>query len=327
MIKQYILGLIGCVWGLLSVHAQTISVHDPVMIQEDGTYYLFCTGRGITVWSSKDMENWERESSVFSEAPLWAKEVVPDFRNHIWAPDISFHNGQYYLYYSVSSFAKNTSAIGVTTNKTLDSNSPDFEWVDQGIVIESVPGRDMWNAIDPNIITDENGDNWMAFGSFWSGLKLVKLSEDLLSVENGPDDWHTIARRERSFGLDERDPGDAALEAPFIFKKDNFYYLFVSYDLCCRGENSTYKMVVGRSEKLQGPYLDRDGKSMYEGGGTLVLEGNEDWYGVGHNASYTFDNKDYLIFHGYDAQQDGRPMLFVRKISWDKESWPSVSID
>ncbi|WP_186754097.1 arabinan endo-1,5-alpha-L-arabinosidase [Echinicola salinicaeni] len=327
MIKKCILGLICCAWGIFSVQAQTISVHDPVMIQEEGTYYLFCTGRGIAVWSSKDMENWERESSVFSEAPRWAKEVVPDFRNHIWAPDISYHNGQYYLYYSVSSFAKNTSAIGVATNTTLDTNSPDFEWKDHGIVIESVPGRDMWNAIDPNIITDENGENWMSFGSFWSGLKLVKLSDDLLSVENGPDDWHTIARRERSFELDERNPGDAALEAPFIFKKDNYYYLFVSFDLCCRGERSTYKMVVGRSEKLQGPYLDKTGMSMYNGGGTLVLEGNEDWYGVGHNAAYTFENKDYLIFHGYDAQQNARPRLFIREISWDKEGWPMVSID
>lgn len=313
-------------FGFLSVEAQTIPVHDPVMIKADDTYYLFCTGRGIAVWSSTDMENWEREAPVFPEARSWAKEVVPDFKNHIWAPDISFHNGQYYLYYSISAFAKNTSAIGVATNKTLDPKSPDSKWIDHGIVIESVPGRDMWNAIDPNIITDEQGDTWMAFGSFWAGLKLVRLSGDMMSVKNGPDDWYTIVRRPRSFELDERDPGDAAAEAPFIFKKNGYYYLFVSFDLCCRGEKSTYKMMVGRSEELKGPYLDKEGDSLYNGGGTLVLEGNEDWYGVGHNAAYSFDGKDYLIFHGYDASENGRPRLFIREVKWDEEGWPEVSI-
>ncbi|GAB3659365.1 arabinan endo-1,5-alpha-L-arabinosidase [Echinicola sediminis] len=296
------------------------------MAKEGGTYYLFSTGRGIAVWSSDDMENWEREEPVFAEAPAWAKEVVPDFKNHIWAPDISYHNGRYYLYYSISTFAKNTSAIGVATNKTLDPDSADFKWTDHGIVVESVPGRDLWNAIDPNIITDEQGNKWMAFGSFWAGLKLVRLSEDLLSVKNGAEDWYTITRRPRTFALDERDPGDAAVEAPFIFKKDGYYYLFVSFDLCCRGENSTYKMMVGRSKDLQGPYVDKEGKSLYQGGGTLVLEGNEDWYGVGHNAAYTFDGLDYLVFHGYEAKENGTPRLFVREIDWDDEGWPKVTL-
>ncbi|MDN3668517.1 arabinan endo-1,5-alpha-L-arabinosidase [Echinicola jeungdonensis] len=324
--KKYLLGF----WFVLAfsisgAQSQTISVHDPVMTKEGNTYYLFCTGRGIAVWSSQDMENWERQPAVFKEAPGWARDVVPDFKNHIWAPDISYHNGSYYLYYSISSFAKNTSAIGVATNKTLDPNSPDFNWVDHGKVIESVPGRDMWNAIDPNIIADESGGKWMTFGSFWGGLKLVKLTEDMLSVQNGPEDWFTIARRERSFELDERDPGDAAIEAPFIFKKDGFYYLFVSFDLCCRGENSTYKMMVGRSKLIKGPYYDKEGQRMDQGGGTLVLQGNQDWYGVGHNSAYSFEGKDYLIFHGYDAHQNGRPRLFVREISWDKEGWPEIS--
>lgn len=322
--KTPIITLLLLMAGLMAAMAQTIPVHDPVMIKEDGTYYLFCTGRGIAVWSSPDRENWEREEPVFAEAPDWAQDVVPDFRNHIWAPDISYHHGQYYLYYSISSFAKNTSAIGVATNKTLDPSSPDFKWTDHGIVIESVPGRDMWNAIDPNIIADEEGSTWMTFGSFWEGLKLVRLSDDLLSVQNGPEDWYTLVRRKRTFELDERDPGDAAAEAPFIFKKDGYYYLFVSFDLCCRGDKSTYKMMVGRSKNIKGPYLDRSGQSMYEGGGTIVLEGNADWYGVGHNSTYTFDGKDYLVFHGYDARDNGKARLLIREISWDENGWPHV---
>ncbi len=119
-----------------------ISVHDPVMMKEGDTYYLFATGRGISVWSSPDINNWKKEESVFASAP-WVQEVIPDFKNHIWAPDISFHQGKYFLYYSVSSFGKNTSAIGVTTNLKLDPQSPDYKWEDHGIVVRSVPGRDL----------------------------------------------------------------------------------------------------------------------------------------------------------------------------------------
>jgi arabinan endo-1,5-alpha-L-arabinosidase len=297
-------------------------VHDPVVIKQDNRFYLFCTGNGITVYSSNDLNNWKPENQVFDKAPEWTKNVVVDFKNHIWAPDISFHNGQYYLYYSVSSFAKNTSAIGVATNKTLDSKSKNFKWVDHGIVIESVPNRDMWNAIDPNLIFDENNTPYLSLGSFWSGLKLVKLNKNLTSIAE-PQEWHTIAKRERSFKLDDKDPGDAALEAPFIFKKDGFYYLFVSFDLCCRGKDSTYKVVVGRSEKITGPYVDDKGIAMNEGGGKLLIEGNENWFGAGHNSVYSFDGKDYIFYHAYDAHKNGFPVGQKSELIWTN-GWPSL---
>ena len=143
---------------MLSLKAQTetISVHDPVIIRQDSIYYIFCTGNGISVFSSTDMKNWKKERPVFDTAPQWAVKEIPGFRGHIWAPDISYHNGLYYLYYAVSAFGKNTSAIGVTTNKTLNPLDKNFNWLDHGKVIESVPGRDMWNAIDPNLIFAEN---------------------------------------------------------------------------------------------------------------------------------------------------------------------------
>src|SRR6476619_7281486 len=100
-----------------------ISVHDPVIIRQDSTYYIFCTGFGISVFSSTDMKNWKKEKAVFDTAPQWAVKEIPGFRGHIWAPDIIYHNGQYYLYYAVSAIGKNTSAIGVATNKTLDTTS------------------------------------------------------------------------------------------------------------------------------------------------------------------------------------------------------------
>ncbi|PRX46853.1 arabinan endo-1,5-alpha-L-arabinosidase [Salegentibacter salegens] len=306
-----------------SVDAQEIRVHDPVVAEQDGTFYLFNTGRGISVHSSTDLENWKREEPVFSEKPEWTDEVVEDFKNHIWAPDIFHKNGTYYLYYSVSSFGKNTSAIGVATNKTLNPEDDDFEWVDHGIVVQSVPNRDMWNAIDPNMIEDEEGTVWMSFGSFWNGLKLVKMNEDLKSIAK-PEEWHTIARRERSFEIPNEDPGDAALEAPFIFKKHGYYYQFLSWDLCCRGDESTYKVVVGRSKDVKGPYVDKEGKPLNEGGGTLVIQGNENWYGAGHNSTYTFNGKDYMFFHAYDANDEGAPKLKIKELSWDK-GWPTVA--
>lgn len=126
-------------------------VHDPVMIKEKNKYYLFCTGNGISVFSSTDMKNWRKEMPVFSKTPEWVTKALPNYKgNSMWAPDISYHNGKYYLYYAVSSFGKNTSCIGVAINKTLDSASKDFEWKDMGRLIQSVPGRDQWNAIDPN---------------------------------------------------------------------------------------------------------------------------------------------------------------------------------
>nr|WP_322624666.1 arabinan endo-1,5-alpha-L-arabinosidase [uncultured Flavobacterium sp.] len=298
-------------------------VHDPVMIKQDKTYYLFCTGHGISVYSSPDMKNWTAEKPVFAEQPQWATTVAPDFKGHIWAPDVSYHNGQYYLYYSVSSFAKNTSAIGVATNKTLNPKDKDFKWIDHGIVIESVPNRDLWNAIDPNLVFDENNTAWLTFGSFWNGLKMVKLNADLVSIAKQPEEWYTVARRERSFKLDDKDPGDAALEAPFVFKKDGYYYLFLSWDYCCRGENSTYKVVVGRSKTVTGPYVDATGKELFQGGGTLVIEGNKNWAGVGHNSTYMFDGKDYLIFHGYDNAKKGAPKLIIKEMKWNN-GWPVV---
>jgi arabinan endo-1,5-alpha-L-arabinosidase len=299
-----------------------IPVHDPVIIREDSTYYIFATGNGISVFSSNDMKYWKREKPVFDTPPQWAKDAIPGFRSSIWAPDISYHNGLYYLYYSVSAFGKNTSCIGVATNKTLNRASKDFKWADHGKVVQSVPARDMWNAIDPNLIIDENKTPWLVFGSFWNGMKLVKLKDDLVTIAQ-PEVWFTVASRKRDPVLPDSVAGDAAIEAPFIYKHDKFYYLFVSFDYCCRGEKSTYKMMVGRSEKVSGPYMDKNGVSMNAGGGSLLLEGNKSWYGVGHNAVALFNGNDYLVYHAYDANDRGRSKLQIEKIIW-VNGWPSV---
>lgn len=178
----------------------------------------------------------------------------------------------------------------------------------------------MWNAIDPNLIRDEGGTPWLAFGSFWHGIKLVRLTADGTAVAS-PEEWYTVASRSRNPVLPDSVAGDAAIEGPFIFRKDNYYYLFVSFDYCCRGEKSTYKVMVGRSQQVQGPYVDRDGVPMNLGGGSLVVEGDKEWHGAGHSATVTFDGTDYLVFHGYDAADGGRSKLRIEKISWFN-GWP-----
>ncbi|HCX20293.1 MAG: arabinan endo-1,5-alpha-L-arabinosidase [Flammeovirgaceae bacterium] len=322
--KNLMLILMMFLLGTSYAQETDIGVHDPVMIKEGDTYYLFCTGWGISVWSSKDMKSWKKEESIFGrKPPEWTQEVVPGFAGHMWAPDVSYYDGQYYLYYSVSAFAKNTSAIGLVTNKTLDPSSPDFGWVDQGKVVQSVPFRDFWNAIDPNLIVDEDGYPWLNFGSFWGGIKMVKLVPDRDKIAE-PEEWLTLAKRNRSDTLLDNNPGDGAIEAPFIFKKDSMYYLFVSWDYCCRGENSTYKVVVGRSSDVKGPYLDKEGNRMDLGGGSLVIEGDKNWAGIGHNSAYTFDGKDYLVVHAYDVTDGGHSKLKILNMNWDENGWPLV---
>ncbi len=290
-----------------------ISVHDPVMIKQDSTYYLFATGRGINMWSSRDMLNWKSEKRVFDVAPKWAVDSVRGFNNHIWAPDISYYHGKYYLYYSVSTFGKNNSCIGVATNVTLHPDDPAYQWLDHGLLVQSKPEATNWNAIDANMIIGTDGLPYLAFGSFWEGIKIVKLKQDGLSVDQSLSALPTLARRQKG--------SENAIEAPFIFKKADYFYLFCSIDYCCKGAASTYKMIVGRSKNILGPYLDEQGLAMNEGGGTPVLAGNADWHGVGHNAVCTFGDEDYLIFHGYDAKDNGRSKLLLRKLSWEK-GWP-----
>ena len=162
----------------------------------------------------------------------------------------------------------------------------------------------------------------MTFGSFWEGIKLVKLIPNRTAIAK-PEEWYTIAKRKRSQFIADDKAGDAPIEAPFIFRKNGYFYLFVSWDYCCRGKESTYKVVVGRSKSISGPYLDKDGKSMFEGGGSLVIEGNSAFAGEGHNSAYSFGDKDYLVFHAYDVKDEGKSKLKVRVISWEN-NWPRV---
>jgi arabinan endo-1,5-alpha-L-arabinosidase len=165
--------------AILEQHGRRdVPVHDPSSIVKcHGEYWFFATGRGIASWRSADLANWQRGPRVFAEMPAWVTKVVPGQRGHFWAPDGIFHNGCYLLYYSVSRFGVNNSAIALVSNPTLDPDAADYHWTDHGVVVQSGTG-DNFNAIDPAVMPAADGRLWMAFGSFWNGIQLIELDPD-----------------------------------------------------------------------------------------------------------------------------------------------------
>jgi arabinan endo-1,5-alpha-L-arabinosidase len=292
-------------------------VHDPTVIKDGDTFYLFSTRAGIAVRCSKDLVSWRLCGDVFAHLPQWAVNDVPGLRG-IWAPDISYFNGRYHLYYSASTFGSNRSSIGLTINQTLDPTSNKYRWEDQGQVISSYKTDD-WNAIDPNIVIDEQGEPWMSFGSFWGGIKMRKIDAATGKLSTVDTKLYSLASRPRSADL----PG--AIEAPLIVRRGSHYYLFVSFDFCCRGANSTYNIRVGRSKRVTGPYLDREGRDLMEGGGTLVISGGKRWRGPGHCAILQDQTGYKLVYHAYDADARGVSTLRITSISWEAD-WPKVSV-
>jgi arabinan endo-1,5-alpha-L-arabinosidase len=295
------------------------NVHDPTLIKAGDTWYLFSTRAGIAVRCSPDLERWRLCGDVFGHLPGWAVEDVPGLRG-LWAPDVSYFAGRYHLYYSASTFGSNRSSIGLVTNETLDPSSDRFRWVDRGKVIGSTSGDD-WNAIDPNIVLDDGGRPWLSFGSFWGGIKLRKIDPTTGMLDPRDSTLYSLASRPRSPQL----PG--AIEAPFIYRHGGYYYLFVSFDFCCRGIESTYHVRVGRSRKVTGPYVDRDGKDMREGGGSIVVASEGRWRGPGHCTVVADGEGDSLVYHAYDAERRGVPTLRVAPLTWDAEGWPRIATE
>lgn len=286
-------------------------VHDPALAREAGRWVLFSTGPGILVRASGDLKTWRLLGSALPAVPAWALEKVPGARD-LWAPDIAWWQGRWLLYYSVSRFGTRRSVIGLATSSTLNPDTPGHPWRDEGLVVESSDSVD-WNAIDPHFAVDEQGAPWLAFGSYWGGIKLVRLNPRTCKpLEGAP--LRTLAAR----------PEAKAVEAPYLLRREGWHYLFASYDHCCRGASSTYKIRVGRSRRIGGPYRDRQGRLLTENGGTLVVQGEARWRGPGHCAVVRDGSRDLLVYHAYDAGQNGVPTLRIAQLRWDAQGWPSV---
>lgn len=317
-----------CLLALLLVLTSALCAHavqglakgvpDPTIIQskQDGRYYIFSTGRGIPIHRSNDLVNWERIGRVFdTSVPEWARLEVPGSRN-IWAPEISYFNGKYHLYYSVSTFGSQRSCVGLATNVNLHPASKDYKWIDQGKVVESAPGKTGFNAIDASPFIDKDGSIYLAFGSFWDGINMIHIDPATGKMPTFESRLYSLARR----------PVHHAIEAAYIINRNGYYYLFVSFDACCDGVKSTYRVMVGRSKRVTGPYLDIEGKRMTEGGGSLVLASHENWRGPGHNSILQTPNGDFMVHHTYDARETrGGRNLQIRPMLWTSQGWPVVA--
>ena len=313
--------LLSLIWGLmmfveiLPASAQTNlqfrnRVHDPSTIVRCGSeYWTFATGDGIKALHSTNLTDWRFAKPALAINPPWAKDVAAIHRDYFWAPDVIQSNGRYLLYFSVSSWGKNTSAIGLVTSPTLDPADARLTWTDQGIVVRSFATND-FNTIDPAVLFDADGKLWMAFGSYWSGIKLIELD---------PKTGQRIATNSPMFSLAHNE----SIEAAFIHRRDTNYFLFVNWGQCCRGTNSTYEIRIGRSAKVTGPYLDRDGRDMVLGGGTPFLDSKPPYYGPGHAGIITVDGQDWFSCHYYDGNHRGRSQMWVGKLSWGKDGWPN----
>lgn len=296
-----------------------VRVHDPSMFKQGNVYYVFSTGEeyglnqgNIQIRKSSDLASWELVGTVFQTTPDWIGQAIGGTPPNLWAPDISFFDGKYHLYYAGSRFGSNSSVIGLATNLTLDPSSPDYRWVDAGVVIQSTPA-DNWNAIDPNIGFDADGRPWLAFGSFWDGIKMRRIDLSTGKLDSADATLYRLASR-----------GGGPIEAPSIVYRQGFYYLFVSFDLCCRGADSSYKIMVGRAKQIAGPYADRDGKPMEQGGGTLVLDGRDRRRGPGGQTVFLDGTTYRMVSHYYDMLDLGISKLQIHDLNWTSDGWPTV---
>jgi arabinan endo-1,5-alpha-L-arabinosidase len=290
-----------------------VHVHDPSTIVKCGDeFWVFYTGRGVPCYRSQNLQAWEPGPPVFAKAPAWTKQAVPGQRdNYFWAPDIIHEGDRYLLYYVVSRFGKQTSAIGLATNATLNPGDPGFRWGDCGPVIQSCETND-FNAIDPAVCRDFDGKLWLAFGSFWSGIKLIELN---------PQTGKRLASDSPIYSLAHND----SIEAAYIYPHDHWYYLFVNWGLCCRGTNSTYEIRVGRAAKITGPYLDADGTDMLEDGGSPFLATRGAFIGPGHAGIVSRAGADWFSCHFYDGTRGGTSTLAILPLQWQTNGWPQIT--
>lgn len=312
-------------------------IHDPSIIRQGTIYYAFTTDPGANVVASNpgmgladglqircstDKVAWKICGQVFSAIPPAVLAVFPTL-NALWAPDVSFFNGLYHVYYAASGFGANHSLIGLATSPTLEPTDPAYHWTDRGIVLQSQT-TDNFNAIDPNILvdTDTSGNPshvWMQYGSFWGGIyqREIDPATGLLSTAN------TAVVNLATRPAVTNNP----IEGPSLVKKNGYYYLFVSFDYCCQTPitNSNYKIAVGRSTSANGPFADQTGTAMLQGGGTVLLAGNgTTWIAPGGQTVYLDPvNGDLITFHALKAAQNYLDYLFVNTITWTGD-WPTI---
>ncbi|RXJ70411.1 hypothetical protein CS022_23335 [Veronia nyctiphanis] len=321
-------------------------IHDPSITKLGNDYYIYSSSPLASFYTSTNLRDWKYKGNVFDDIPQWLKDKIPE-SDHIGSPDIHFYNDEYVLMYQSHKSGTCIAATGFATNKTLDPNDPNYKWIDKGEILRSAPlvpgvveffcgdqGK-FFNAIDATLFIDNDGKPWMAFGSsvgfpglnpdltspvHLGGVFLLELNPETLKPVNLAN-MITLASR----SVDDLVEGNYVVEGAYIQYREGYYYLYISHNRCCEGANTKYKVMVGRSTSVTGPYVDQKGKTLISGGGTLVVDRDRstNMIGTGHNDVYSEDGKDWLVHHGYDGQDDYKPKLNIREIKWDN-GWPRV---
>lgn len=294
-------------------------IHDPTWVEVDGIQVAFGTGveraadgGAIRVKTSPDGLVWTDAGTIGQGVPEWVEPTIGSVPPNIWAPHAFVRGERIYLYYAVSTFGVNVSALGLMTHDALDPADPTVGWVDRGVVLTS--GRsDNFNAIDAARIDTPDGKAWLSFGSWWDGIKMREIDPETGKLIDGDDTLYSLASR-----------GGGAIEAPSILEHEGKYYLFVSFDRCCNGIASTYNIRVGRADGVTGPYLDRDGVPMLTSGGTLLLGAGGDYRGPGGQEAFSTPGGDILVYHYYSLKAGGAPKLQITPIRWTEDGWPQV---
>jgi arabinan endo-1,5-alpha-L-arabinosidase len=295
-------------------------VHDPsTVVRSKGRYYVFSTGRGAPFYSSADGETWTREGSVFQQIPDDVHAAVPKNNGmDVWAPDIVRMNGEFYLYYAVSSWGSFQSVVALATNPVLDPKDPAYKWTSRGVVVSSDGVEDL-NAIDPGVIHAPDGTLWICYGSYHGSIRVTQL-----------DPKTGLAQRPHELGAAVATARES--EASDIIFHDGYYYLFVNHGSCCKGKNSEYNIRVGRSRAMSGPYVDKHGDALAKGGGSLFLAAHDHRIGPGHfgrvlDYDASADGSEggperFSIHYEADVTRGGRSVLDIRPLLWSVDGWP-----
>ena len=292
-------------------------VHDPTMVRERGWWYVLSTNGGMGIRRSADLVHWSLVGQVFPDGtPDWVRDRLPDVPpDNAWAPDLSYRDGRWWLYWSVADFGTRRAITGLMTNATLDPASPDYRWVDEGLVL-ATDDTSPTAAIDANAVTDEHGDQWLAWGSFWDGIFVRRVDPATGNFMTGAAAVNIARRKEWWQGV----------EGSFLVHRDGWWWLVASYGFCCHGVDSTYSVHVGRSRSLTGPYVDAAGRPLREGGGTTLLGSYGDVVGPGHGSVVPVEGQLVFVHHYYDRGNGGVPALSIRQLLWGPDGWP-VAVD
>lgn len=273
--------------------------HDPSTLVRDGdTYFHFTTGNGVWYSRSTDLVHWDNPGDIFGSSwPAWINDAVPGFEGHFWAPDAIQMGDYYYVYYSVSTFGSSRSAIGVVRTPSLKNPN----WQDLGVVVQSYGGSEEINAIDAALFRDHDGKVYMSYGSWFGGLGVAEINQNTGKLASAVT---------KIYG-----GGHQSIEAPYITRNGDYYYLFFTRGLCCRGADSTYEVQVARSTSVFGPYT-----------GERNLLPNEDGKrkGPGHIGVLKQDGCNYVTTHYYDLNDGGNAKLDIQRMTFSG-GWPSMT--